>query len=102
MPATKKHVFDSTEIQYSLIGRALAHPARIRIIEILNQRGYVRNTDLSKMLHLSKTAVSNHIKKLEDASIVKLTFEPNCCFQIALNSGAQETVRDFVHDIFVF
>ena len=64
MPVKKTEHFTPFENQIALIGRALSHPARVKIIELTQQNGYSRNVDLIKQLKLSKSSVHNHIQKL--------------------------------------
>jgi len=48
MPVSKTNLFSKNEISIASKGRALAHPARIRIIRLINEHGYVKNCDLMK------------------------------------------------------
>lgn len=50
--------------------KALASPVRLQIITLLSKRE-MNVQDLSTHLHLSKSIVSSHIKKLEDAQIIQ-------------------------------
>ncbi len=74
MPARKTEQFGRNHVLNSQIGRALSHPARLRIIEILKTEIIAKNTDLLKILKLSQPSVSNHIKKLQEADLIDLTF----------------------------
>ena len=72
MPASKSKLFTIQEQQMALLGRALAHPARVRILSVLNQNGFTTNRDLIPVLRLSKTTIQNHVKKLEEADLLRL------------------------------
>lgn len=50
--------------------KALASPIRLQIIELLSKRE-MNIQELSDHLHLSKSIVSSHIKKLENAHVVE-------------------------------
>ncbi|MFA7273478.1 MAG: winged helix-turn-helix domain-containing protein [Crocinitomicaceae bacterium] len=80
MPASKKSFFTPEENQIALYGRAHAHPARVRILTVLDEKGYVRNCELSKILNLSKSTVHDHLKKLEVAQLIRTEFFMNSFF----------------------
>jgi ArsR family transcriptional regulator len=61
--------------------RAIAHPARFRIIKILAARQACVCGDLVDELPLAQSTVSEHLKVLKDAGIVRGTIEgPNRCY----------------------
>jgi DNA-binding transcriptional ArsR family regulator len=77
MGATKTHQFTSTEINSAAIAKALAHPARIRIIRLLKESSFIRNTDLIPILNLSKTSVHAHLLCMIKANIIEQHFFQN-------------------------
>ena len=77
MPASKKSFFTPEENEIALFGRAYAHPARVRILSILAKNGYVRNCDLVNTLKLSKSTIHDHLKKLQDADLIRMEFFMN-------------------------
>jgi DNA-binding transcriptional ArsR family regulator len=77
MAASKKKSFTFEENEIALIGRAYAHPARVRILKILGENGYTRNCDLVAILGLDKSTIHDHVKKLEDAGLIKIEFNLN-------------------------
>ena len=74
MGLTKPNGYTNDELDFSRIGRAIAHPARNRIIELLLDCHFVRNTDLSNYLNLSQAMVTKHIDTLKDAKIVTCVY----------------------------
>ena len=61
--------------------RAIAHPARFRIVKLLAQRQACVCGDLVDELPLAQSTVSEHLKVLKDAGIVRGTIEgPNVCY----------------------
>ena len=61
--------------------RAIAHPARFRIVKLLAQRQACVCGDLVDELPLAQSTVSEHLKVLKDAGIVRGTIEgPNTCY----------------------
>ncbi len=95
MPATKTKQYDFSEKQMAIIGRAVAHPARVRILNLLNQKGPLRNLELANCLRLSISTTHGHLKKLEDASLIKREFYLNSFF-IRVN---EDMDRSFVTEL---
>jgi len=62
--------------QIQSIGEALSAEIRLDIIGILLKSKKINMQDLSKAINLSSGALTPHIKKLEDAGIVKTHSEP--------------------------
>ena len=61
--------------------RAIAHPARFRIVKLLGSRQTCVTGDLVDELPLAQSTVSEHLKVLKDAGIVRGTIEgPNTCY----------------------
>lgn len=94
MPVSKTDLFTPNEIKLAFIGRALSHPARIRIFELINANGYVKFNDLVNELQLTQTSVSNHIKKLKEADLIRIQYAPNY-FQISLKQNSFKSIISF-------
>lgn len=95
MPVSKTNLFTESEKDIANIGRALSHPARIRIFQLIKENGFVRNCDLTKQLDLSVTSVSNHIRKLYEANLVYIEYAPNH-FQVSLQRNSLNQINDFL------
>lgn len=98
MPVSKANLFSDSENQLAIIGRALSHPARIRIFQLIKENGFVRNCDLIKQLGLTGTSVSNHIRKLHDANLVHIEYAPNH-FQISLRKKELLNITEFLDEL---
>jgi ArsR family transcriptional regulator len=72
--------------------RAIAHPARFRIVKLLAARRACVCGDIVDELPLAQSTVSEHLKVLKDAGIVRGTIEgPNTCY--CLEPSALEWLR---------
>ena len=61
--------------------RAIAHPARFRIVKLLAARQTCVCGDIVDELPLAQSTVSEHLKVLKDAGIVRGTIDgPNTCY----------------------
>ena len=74
MGATKTELFTTENLDIALLSRAFADPARVRIVEILRKTSDCRNTDLSKILQLSKSTIFDHLMKLKQAELVHFKY----------------------------
>lgn len=77
MGAIKPGNYSIEEVLISKFGRAIAHPARAKIIRLLLNKEQFRNIDLSKKLQLSFSSVHNHIQVLKDADIIDVEYLPH-------------------------
>jgi ArsR family transcriptional regulator, arsenate/arsenite/antimonite-responsive transcriptional repressor len=68
---TKKEVFSSDQKQLARIARALGHPVRVYIIELLSKQTCCYSGDLSEELPIAKSTLSQHLKELKEAGLVQ-------------------------------
>jgi ArsR family transcriptional regulator len=61
--------------------KALAHPARLRIVDLLAARGTCICGEIVEVLPLAQATVSQHLKILKDAGILQGTIDgPRSCY----------------------
>ena len=70
MAYSKKHEFDAESIRIADIAKALSHPARIEILKVLSN-GQCVCGDIVDELPLSQSTVSQHLKELKEAGLIK-------------------------------
>jgi ArsR family transcriptional regulator len=69
--------------------KALAHPARLRILDLLAERGRCICGEIVEVLPLAQATVSQHLKILKEAGLLEGTIEgPRSCY--CLDAGAIE------------
>ncbi|MBO6585919.1 MAG: winged helix-turn-helix transcriptional regulator [Gracilimonas sp.] len=71
MALTKAQLFDEKQVKAAEFAKALAHPARIAILEILAKRNTCICGDITEELPLAQSTVSQHLKALKSAGIIK-------------------------------
>ena len=71
MGATKSLEFSVKENKLAKYAKALAHPARIAILNLLVQKQACICGDIVDELPLSQSTVSQHLKELRDAGLIK-------------------------------
>jgi predicted transcriptional regulator len=84
MPAIKPLEYTPKQVSLALLGRAISHPCRVKIVELLIKAPQLSNKELSDHLSLSKAAIHDHIMKLWDADLISLTYFPHStCIEIS-------------------
>lgn len=63
------------DTELSVLCRALGHPARVRIIRLLSQQNRCINGQIVQDLELAQSTVSQHLKVLKDAGLVRCEAE---------------------------
>lgn len=71
MALTKAHKFSKTQIRTAELAKALGHPARIAILELLAERNTCICGDITHELPLAQSTVSQHLKALKNAGIIQ-------------------------------
>jgi DNA-binding transcriptional ArsR family regulator len=71
MGVSKSEVFSAADNRVAKYAKALSHPARIAILNILIRRQACICGDIVDELPLSQSTVSQHLKELKDAGLIK-------------------------------
>jgi DNA-binding transcriptional ArsR family regulator len=73
--------FDDEIIRVSDISKALSHPVRIKILQILAQKNVCICGDLVELLPLAQSTVSQHLKELKRVGLIQGEVEgPKTCY----------------------
>lgn len=71
MGITKSYSFTARENKMAKYAKALGHPARISILKLLLKKQTCICGDIVDELPLSQSTVSQHLKELKDAGLIK-------------------------------
>ena len=83
MAQSKKAEFTKNDIDLAEIAKALSHPARIRILKILNELNSCMVGSIVDLLPLSQSTVSQHLKELKRVNLIQGEIEgPKICYCI--------------------
>lgn len=77
MGVTKTDYFTGNQNQIAMMAKALGHPARITIIEHLLKVNACICGDIVSELPLAQPTVSQHLKELKNAGLIKGSIEGN-------------------------
>lgn len=98
MGITKSEIFTKKQNKLATMLKALAHPARIAIIEYLVHSNTCICGDLVEELGLAQATISQHLKELKNAGLIKGTVEgTSICYCIDDKTWKQyqETMQQF-------
>lgn len=98
MGATKAEEFSVKDNRLAKYAKALAHPARVAIIRLLVNRQACICGDIVDELPISQSTVSQHLKELKDAGLIKGDIDgARVCYCINESEWklAQEMLSDF-------
>ncbi len=94
-PAPRRAPFDK---ELARLAKALAHPARVRIVQALMKLDACMCGDLVEMLPLAQSTVSQHLKVLKLAGVVQGAIEgPKRCY--CVNPDALKRLKELLSNL---
>lgn len=72
MGSTKNFYYSEKNISISLLGRALAHPCRVTIVELLIDKKELNNLYFSNYFGMTKSTIHDHLVKLWQAGLIEV------------------------------
>ena len=94
MGATKTDHFTETQNELAVLAKALGHPARIAIIEYLLKVDSCICGDIVNELPLAQPTVSQHLKELKNAGLIKGSIEGTAiCY--CISDAGFDKIRGF-------
>lgn len=98
MGVTKANHFTEKQNQIAVIAKALGHPARVAIIDHLLKVNACICNDIVDELPLAQSTVSQHLKELKNAGLIKGDIEGNAiCY--CINDEAFGVLQDYFSKI---
>jgi len=99
MGATKTDLFTKEQNELAMMAKAIAHPARIAIIQQLIKANACICGDLVTELGLAQPTISQHLKELKNAGLIQGTVEgTSVCY--CLNPRGWQLCRDGFAELF--
>ncbi len=68
--------FTSEQAQAARFAKALGHPVRIAILELLNSQACCYHGDMAQELPIAKSTLSQHLKELKAAGLIQGNITP--------------------------
>ena len=98
--ATK--VFTEEQLTISRLAKALAHPVRIAILQLLANQNCCYHGDMSEIIPVAKSTLSQHLNELKEAGLIKGEFTPptvKYCISKENWERARELLGTFIDQI---
>jgi predicted transcriptional regulator len=95
MGSTKKHFYPESQLVLSDLCKALGHPARVSIVEMLSKNEHLNCSDLKLKIELSQSSISSHCNILHRYGIIGYEVIGNNCFY-RLDSRVLDRITDFI------
>ena len=100
MGATKSEEFSVKDNRVAKYAKALSHPARIAILKLLIKKQACVCGDIVDELPLSQSTVSQHLKELKEAGLIKGDIEgAKICY--CIDEKEWNTAKNLLNEIFV-
>lgn len=91
---------DEAEEELAALAAAIGHPARVAIIRILLERENCICGEIVEELPLAQSTVSQHLKKLKDAGLIRGSVDgPRVCY--CAEPAMLERLKRLVCDILI-
>jgi len=71
-----KDPFTDDQIQLARIAKALGHPVRIAILQMLASQSCCYHGDMSEVIPVAKSTLSQHLNELKEAGLIQGEFTP--------------------------
>ncbi|MBK7883351.1 MAG: winged helix-turn-helix transcriptional regulator [Chitinophagaceae bacterium] len=100
MGATKSTEFSVKNNRVAKYAKALSHPARVAILKLLIQKQACICGDIVNELPLSQSTVSQHLKELKEAGLIKGDIEgAKVCY--CIDEKEWNTAKNLLNEIFI-
>ena len=71
MAINKPKVISNRQNQLARIAKALSHPVRVYVVEFLSKRTCCYSGDLTELLPIAKSTLSQHLKELKNTGLIQ-------------------------------
>ena len=98
MALHKREQFTEAEQELAVVAKALGHPARVAILRLLAVRNACVCGDIVQELPLAQSTVSQHLKELKAAGLVRGDIDgPRVCY--CLDPAGWAKARQLLNDL---
>ena len=92
MEVTK--IITGDQVKFARYAKAMGHPIRMYILETLSKQNCCYSGDLSDVLPIAKSTLSQHLKELKEAGLIQGEIE-SPKIKYCLNKENWEEARNF-------
>ncbi len=99
MGVSRTDLFDVEQNEIAQLARVFSHPARIAILQYMSNVDHCINGDLVLELGLAQPTISQHLRELKMAGLIKGTVEGNSV-SYCIDSERWQEVQAIFEDLF--
>ena len=92
-------VFSTNQKKIARIAKALGHPVRVYVIEFLSKQSCCYSGDLTEILPIAKSTLSQHLKELKKADLIQGEIE-GAKIKYCLNEENWEIAKKVFRELF--
>lgn len=96
-----KEIISNDQKKLARYAKAMGHPIRIYVLELLSNQSCCYSGDLSEILPIVKSTLSQHLKELKDAGLIQGEIEApriKYCLNKEHWAEAQDLFKTFLRD----
>jgi DNA-binding transcriptional ArsR family regulator len=94
---TKPEVITEEQKAMARIAKAMGHPIRVYVLELLSRQACCYSGDLTEVLPIAKSTLSQHLKELKEAGLIQGEIEAPK-IKYCLNRENWKTARSLFTD----
>jgi predicted transcriptional regulator len=72
----KNNILNNDQKRVAQLAKAMSHPVRIYVLELLSKQSCCYSGDLTEELPIAKSTLSQHLKELKNAGFIQGETEP--------------------------
>lgn len=95
----KQKVISDRQNQLARIAKALGHPIRVYVVEFLSKQTCCYSGDLTEVLPIAKSTLSQHLKELKNAGLIQGKIE-GTKIKYCLNMENWELAKQVFKELF--
>ena len=93
-----KDKYTERQVRLARYAKALSHPVRIQILEILSKQSCCYSGDITNDLPIARSTLSQHLNELKEAGLIQGEFNPpkiKYCLKRDAWEEAKRMMREF-------
>ena len=95
---SKKNYFTKEQEQTARFAKALGHPIRIAILQLLNSQSCCYHGDMAEELPIAKSTLSQHLNELKDAGLIQGDVTPPST-KYCVNKANWELAKKLLNEV---
>lgn len=91
-------IYSLEQLRTARIAKAIGHPVRVYILQLLAKQSCCYSGDISEILPIAKSTLSQHLKELKDAGLIQGEIDPPK-IKYCLNQDAWMEAKELFSDL---